>query len=107
LNYRNTLIAGNHVRLEEYSVVECLAGRHADLVLNENNWVADGTCEAAFSGDPLLMPLADNGGYTFTHVLSEDSPARYVVPQEGCLLEFDQRGIPRISPCDVGAVENE
>lgn len=107
LNYKNTLIAGNHVRLEEYGVVECLAGRHAELATNENNWVADGTCGAAFSGDPLLMPLADNGGYAFTHLLSEDSPARNAVPQEGCLLEFDQRGIPRGFPCDVGAVENE
>ncbi|HAF62617.1 MAG TPA: hypothetical protein DCK95_09875 [Anaerolineaceae bacterium] len=107
LNYQNTIVANNHIRLEDYGTVECLAGRNAEIVLNQNNWVADGNCEASYSGDPLLLALSDNGGYSLTHLLSEDSPAQNVLAKEDCLLECDQRGYPRTSPCGLGATESK
>lgn len=56
-------------------------------------------------GDPLLAPLADNGGPTLTHALGETSPARDLVPAGTC-QPTDQRGVSRAGPsCDAGAYE--
>lgn len=54
--------------------------------------------------DARLGKLADNGGVTFTHALSADSPARNLA-SSGCPLT-DQRGFARSGqPCDAGAFE--
>lgn len=69
--------------------------------------------------DPLLGPLADNGGPTLTHALLLGSLAVDTVPDADCGLDdpalvaagvapgFDQRGSPRPQGffCDVGAFE--
>jgi CSLREA domain-containing protein len=60
--------------------------------------------------DPLLGPLADNGGPTKTHALLPGSPAIDAgVPALASAPEFDQRGYPfaRIfgSAIDIGAYE--
>ncbi len=63
--------------------------------------------------DPLLGPLADNGGPTLTHALLIGSPAIDAVSFPDCsdtgdnLLETDQRGHDRQtgSGCDIGAYE--
>lgn len=59
--------------------------------------------------DPKLQPLSDNGGPTHTHALSPDSPAVDAgggcVDGQGSPLLFDQRGFPRLGPCDIGAYE--
>jgi predicted outer membrane repeat protein len=56
--------------------------------------------------DPRLGPLADNGGFTQTHMLLPDSPA---IDAGQCMpgLTTDQRGLPRLQggACDIGAVE--
>lgn len=52
--------------------------------------------------DPLLFPLADNGGPTKTMALQEGSPA--IDAGSGC-PQFDQRGAPRVGNCDIGAFE--
>jgi len=62
---------------------------------------------------PLLSPLQNNGGSTFTHALLVSSPARDHGNPAGCtdhlgnLLTTDQRGSARpIGPrCDIGAYE--
>jgi len=58
--------------------------------------------------DPLLGPLADNGGPTWTHALSSGSPALDAIPWPGGPTT-DQRGFPRPYPAgglaDIGAVE--
>ena len=63
--------------------------------------------------DPLLGPLQDNGGPTFTHALLPGSPAIDAVPVAECTdpdgnpLTMDQRGSHRPSGvgCDKGAFE--
>jgi hypothetical protein len=60
------------------------------------------------SADPLLGPLQDNGGPTFTHALLEGSPA-IDAGNNAAGLDFDQRGdgYPRVSGtgADIGAFE--
>jgi hypothetical protein len=61
------------------------------------------------SADPLLQPLADNGGPTETQALGTGSPAIDAVPRADCPTTTDQRGLPRPdsggSGCDIGAYE--
>lgn len=60
------------------------------------------------SADPLLGPLQDNGGPTWTHALLAGSPAIDAGSNPGG-LDFDQRGIgyPRVAgaSADIGAFE--
>jgi hypothetical protein len=53
--------------------------------------------------DPLLGPLADNGGPTMTHALLKSSPA--VDAAGPGAPPMDQRGAPRVGPPDTGAYE--
>ena len=63
------------------------------------------------NGDPLLGPLQDNGGPTFTHALLRGSPAidagddAVLGPPHN--LTTDQRGMPRLQGAhvDIGAYE--
>jgi CSLREA domain-containing protein len=58
--------------------------------------------------DPLLGPLADNGGPTWTQAIGPGSPALDAVPASGAgCPAVDQRGVsrPRVSGCDAGAFE--
>jgi hypothetical protein len=63
---------------------------------------------------PLLGPLQDNGGSSWTHALLPGSPAIDRIPfgVNGCgtSITTDQRGWPRPFPpggqCDVGAFES-
>lgn len=72
------------------------------------------TCAFSATGDltntnPLLGPLAGNGGGTRTMALLTGSPAINRIPYgtNGCgtAIVADQRGFPRIGPCDIGAYE--
>jgi hypothetical protein len=57
--------------------------------------------------NPLLGPLADNGGPTQTFALLPGSPALDAIPPANCFVATDQRGLPRPSGagCDIGAFE--
>jgi hypothetical protein len=57
--------------------------------------------------DPMLGPLADNGGPTHTYSLLSGSPAINRIPSADCVLSSDQRGAPRPqgAGCDSGAFE--
>ena len=105
LNFTNTIIASNTARLEKYGVPDCLMGDLGTIATNSGNWVGDGSCSPAFSGDPMLEPLADNGGDTQTHALLPGSPAVDALKLEDCIQKTDQRGEPRIGSCDIGAYE--
>lgn len=65
-------------------------------------WIA-----ADIVGEPLLLPLSNNGGPTLTHALSPGSPAVDAVPAAACTVVVDQRGEPRPTGtgCDSGAFE--
>lgn len=69
--------------------------------------LADPTCPGA-DIDPLLQPLAENGGPTETMALGPRSPALDVVPSNGAdCPATDQRGVrrPQGAACDIGAFE--
>ncbi len=77
---------------------------------NGHNIVGDGSCISAptsMSGDPMLGPLADNGGPTRTHALLPGSPAIDTGDCAGGTITTDQRGVTRPSgaSCDIGAYE--
>jgi uncharacterized repeat protein (TIGR02543 family) len=69
-------------------------------------------CNNIIENDPFLGPLADNGGFTFTHALREGSSAidegnRTVCPatdQRGILRPIDGDG-DDTAVCDIGAYE--
>jgi hypothetical protein len=79
-----------------------------------------GLTDDAEAGDPLLGPLADNGGSTWTMALSPASPAVDNGDPDLCATlppvgpdGFDQRGVrrgadgngDRLEGCDIGAYE--
>jgi hypothetical protein len=61
------------------------------------------------TADPLLGPLAENGGATPTHALPEESPAVDAGSCRVANIAIDQRGEPRPGTgsfrCDIGAFE--
>jgi hypothetical protein len=68
-----------------------------------------GDCGTTGDGDPMIGPLQDNGGPTFTNALLEGSQAIDAVPFSACLVFTDQRGVKRPLGygCDIGAYEFE
>lgn len=79
-----------------YSLIETAAA--ADYLDLGNN----------LSDDPMLGPLADNGGLTLTHLPSQTSPV-YNAAGPSVINGFDQRGAPRIidGRAEMGSVEVE
>ena len=77
-----------------------------EITGNVRNLVQDGSCEAEFSGDPLLGPLADHGGLTRTMALLAGSPA-IDAGDAAASLPADQRGVarPQGGAPDIGAFE--
>jgi hypothetical protein len=65
-------------------------------------------CAGLVAGNPLLGPLADNGGSTLTLKPNNGSPAINAADDGHCAV-IDQRGVPRAQGlrCDIGAVEVE
>jgi len=83
---------------------------------NGHNIIEDGTCISAStssSGDPLLGPLARNGGSTMTHALLPGSPAIDAGEDTERCPQTDQRGYSRpadgdldgTAVCDIGSFE--
>ena len=98
-------------------VTDCVAFGSPTLTADDYNIA--GTAVCGFNGtdqvgvDPLLGPLSDNGGPTFTRALLAGSPAleggNPALPGSGggaCAAD-DQRAVarPQIVRCDVGAFE--
>jgi hypothetical protein len=101
----DSLVAGNAGRGCEAASPALLAawGGH-------HNLDDDGTCGFSAVGDrpgvnPLLGPLANNGGPTDTRALSVGSPAINAGDGASC-ASADQRGFARpAGACDIGAFE--
>ncbi|HOE70909.1 MAG TPA: choice-of-anchor Q domain-containing protein [Brevefilum sp.] len=77
-----------------------------EIYYQSHNFVGDGSCNAEFSGNPKIGPLASNNGPTQTHALLPGSPAIDAAYNINC-PSTDQRGIARpYGPaCDIGAFE--
>jgi hypothetical protein len=102
LNQRNVVLADNENGNCEFDAP--LSG-----TLRIGNLSSDNTCgfgPGRDNVDPLLGPLADNGGPTRTHLPGPGSPAIDGGTTSGCPAT-DQRGAARPGgvSCDVGAVE--
>ncbi|MHB1133115.1 MAG: choice-of-anchor Q domain-containing protein [Chloroflexota bacterium] len=100
LSYTNTIVANS-------TGVDCyLDSEDASIITNVGNLVEDGACSPAFTGDPKLGPLADNGGPTQTFALLAGSPAIDAGNATACPAT-DQRGVARPlgAGCDIGAYE--
>lgn len=99
LDFANTIIANS------VSISDCW-NNDGTITTNSQNLIMDGTCSPDLSGDPLLSPLANNGGPTLTHALKCDSPAIDVADAAYCPAT-DQRGVerPQGDGCDIGAFE--
>ena len=82
----------------------CRGSATENAIVDAATIVEDGGCGAQRSGDPGLLPLANNGGMTLTHGLAPDSIAINTGDVSSC-LNTDQRGFGRDSTCDVGAFE--
>ena len=134
LNIEGSIVAGNldngtapdfygqSAAIDAQSVRFSLIGDNAGTTLTESQLgdPTTGNLVGSLSGagilDPLLEPLADNGGPTFTHLLRENSPALDSGDPAFDVLAFtpplinDQRGdaFPRLfgDRIDIGAVES-
>ena len=107
----NTIIANNlagNISNEEVVPSNC-SGTIADTGPNLENGsdCAFGAHGGISSTNPLLGPLADNGGATETQGLLAGSPGIDHGTNVGCPAT-DQRGVPRPqgAACDIGAVEH-
>ncbi len=105
VNLRNTIVAGNTDNSPGPGNAPDCDGTPTS---EGNNLIGDLTqCEFTATGgdktnaNPLLGPLADNGGSTFTHALLAGSPA--IDGAGPGAPPTDQRGAPRSS--DIGAYE--
>jgi hypothetical protein len=78
-----------------------LIGNNADAVISSHPTDQIGTPAAPI--DPLLGPLANNGGPTLTHALQAGSPA--IDRGDPAAPPEDQRGYGRVGVPDVGAFE--
>ena len=112
LNIGNSIVAHNGVT----NNVQIDGGTFASLGYNLTNSGAGTPFTATVdlaNTNPLLGPLQDNGGSSWTHALLPGSPAINQIPNgtNGCgtTITTDQRGWPRPFPpggkCDVGAFE--
>ncbi len=99
----NSILAGNAPDCENFGVINAPTP----------NLVQDGSCNipSALTGDPMLGPLADNGGPTKTRALLAGSPAIDAGDDAFCngnpVGGVDQRYASRLegAHCDLGAYE--
>jgi hypothetical protein len=106
LTLTNTIITGN----QSYACEKFASGTVGNVVSGGNNLAQDDSCNPVASdiigANPLIAPLADNGGPTQTHALSSGSPAINAANDALCPAT-DQRGVarPQGAHCDIGAYE--
>ena len=109
VNVKNTIVAGNgadgvgpdiwgKIQSYDYNLVQDISGVTIQGMTTHN---ITGT-------NPMLGPMANNGGRTWTRALLVGSPAINAgscTDINGDPITVDQRGVTRISPCDIGAYE--
>ncbi|MDB4766933.1 hypothetical protein OAG71_04515, partial [bacterium] len=97
LQITNSIIAGN------------ISTNGSDNILSNSSYTS--TNNLIDGGDPLLGPLADNGGLTRTHALLPGSPAinsgSLAAVSSSDIFSADQRGYSRVvGIIDIGAFES-
>ena len=108
VNMRNSVLAGN-ISLNSADE-DCQGPIHSqgyNLIQVTSGCSITGDTTGNLTGvDPLLAPLADNGGSTMTHALQAGSPAINSGDNTNC-ASTDQRGHvrPQGGTCDMGAYE--
>ncbi len=97
LSIFNSIIADNLPQNCSYPATSLIHGDNLDN---------DGSCDGfTINDNPLLDPLANNGGPTLTHAFHPSSPAKNAA--SGFFPPMDQRGEPRPhgSGADLGSLE--
>ena len=106
---QSSIVANNHVDLSE--TPRDISVQGTGFVAGNNNLVTftDVAMPAdTIYADPLLYPLAFNGGVTQTHALTDASPA-IDAGNNSAALTYDQRVLPRVvgADADIGAFERQ
>ncbi len=78
---------------------------------NTSNFVGDGSCPAAASGEAYVSTVGYYGGPLSSVALLPGSPAINAGNSSACtsnpVAGFDQRGVARGAACDIGAFESQ
>ncbi|HYC33749.1 MAG TPA: right-handed parallel beta-helix repeat-containing protein [Gemmatimonadales bacterium] len=109
LTLQNSILAGN----AQETGADCVLGdlTSFDRHYLGTNLLANADCEPRtediVAGDPVLGPLADNGGPTRTRALLAGSPAIETAKSACSAIATDQRYVsrPQGTFCDIGAFE--
>lgn len=112
---RNTIIANNTTAGASPDLGRTVTSQGFNLIENTNGATIDGSTNGNITGvDPVLGPLANNGGTTLTHLPQPGSPV--IDAGDSFALTADQRGqsrpletttpnAPGSDGADIGAVE--
>lgn len=107
----NVLLADNGTDCSKHPFTAKVISKGYNLIEDLGDCTLSGTTAGNIIGlDPGLGPLEANGGPTDTHALGGGSPAIDAgspkPPGNGTRCRpADQRGVPRVGPCDIGAYE--
>ena len=100
--FDSSIIAGNSGRHEVYAAVQMTIAGANNLI--ENSVDAIVPPDTIFATDPMLLPLADNGGPTQTQALRYRSPA-FGHGNDTANLATDQRGSGYVRATAGGSVD--
>ncbi len=106
------------MRVQSSIIAHPVGGTNCSVTIPDISWViqfGDTSCSTGVvTADPLIAPLADNGGFTWTHAIPAESPAvdGSLCPTFAEGIDTDQRDFPRPGSgtggsyaCDIGAYE--
>jgi hypothetical protein len=111
IHNQGTLTVTNSILAGSIGAPDCETGAPGAVAAFSHNLGGSGSCGPASAVDPLLGPLAENGGPTLTHALLAGSPAIDAADDAVCAASpvggVDQRGAerPQGAHCDIGAFE--
>ena len=108
-SFQNTVVAGNTATGDGADCNGTFSSGDYNLVGTTAGCTLNGSTDNTITGtDPMLGPLADNGGFTLTHLPMMGSP---LIDNGMSQFAVDQRGLGRgqsqafPTPDDIGAVE--